>query len=584
MSLLLAPWHRQITIGKLGRDPAVAAQFRWTVVAAIGFSALAGGATACTQPQRRSGDFYDVREFGARSDGKTKSTGAIQRAIDAAVAGGGGTIFFPAGHFLTGPIHLKSNTTLFLDAGAVLKFSQDFDDYLPMVFSHWEGTEVTNFSPLIYGNWLENVAIHGRGVLDGQGEAWWNYFKALERDSGGRGGRKAESRWQREFARLNQGIPLPDDTRRIEMGFLRPPFIQLLNSRNVSIKDVTIRNSPFWTVNPVYCDNVTIAGVTIENPDDAPNTDGIDPESCSNVHISDCHISVGDDCVCIKSGRDEPARRISRPAENHTITNCTMLRGHGGVVIGSEMSGGVKNVAISNCVFDGTDRGIRLKSTRGRGGTIENVRVSNIVMRHIREEAITLNLHYTNAPPEPVSMRTPHFRGIHLSGISGEAEKAGTFLGLEESPLEDVSLSDVALSTKKGLTIRDAKDVELEMVRIDAEDGPAIIAERTENLGLANVRPAAPRPGTPVIVLQNVKRSYIRGLFAAANTDVFLQVTGPGSTGIVVDGGHLLGAGNPVLVAADTNEGAVLVTGSVRGGASSTNLARHTNTGVRGSP
>jgi polygalacturonase len=548
-----------------------------TAVVVIALGVLVGGAMACTQPTRKSGEFYDVRDFGARPDGKTKNTDAIRRAIEAAAAAGGGTIFFPAGHFLTGPIHLKSNITLFFDAGAVLNFSQDFDDYLPMVFSHWEGTEVTNFSPLIYGNHLENVAIHGRGILDGQGEAWWNHFKALQRDDAGRGARKTESKWQREFARQNQGIPLPDDTRRIEMGFLRPPFIQLLNTRNVSIKDVTIRNSPFWTINPVFCDNVTIAGVTIENPDEAPNTDGIDPESCSNVRISDCHINVGDDCVCIKSGRDEPARRINRPAENHTITNCTMLRGHGGVVIGSEMSGGVKNVAISNCVFDGTDRGIRIKSTRGRGGTVENVRASNIVMRHIREEAITLNLHYTDAPPEPESARTPHFRGIHLSGISGDAERAGALLGLEESPLEDITLSDIALSTKKGLVIRDAKNVELAMIRIDAEQGAAITAERTENLGLAGVSSVTPRPSTPVVVLSNVNKSYIRGSLARQSTDVFVEVKGPASAGIVVEGVDAFGAGIPIVVAADTKDGAVVVLGAARGQGgvgSSTNVVR----------
>lgn len=464
------------------RGTASVARALRTAMIIVGVVALAGGAMACAEPRRKLVAFYDVREFGAVPDGKTKNTVAIRRAIEAATAGGGGTVFFPAGHFLTGPIHLHSNITLFIDAGSVIEFSRDFDDYLPMVLSHWEGTEVTNFSPLIYGNQLENIAIHGRGILDGHGEAWWSYWKALERDQASRGSWNTDSKWQREFVRLNQGIALPVDTCRLDAGFLRPPFIQFLSSRNVSIRDVTIRNSPFWTINPVYCDNVIVSGVTIDNPDEAPNTDGIDPESCSNVHISDCHISVGDDCVCIKSGRDEPARRINRPAENHTITNCTMLRGHGGVVIGSEMSGGVKNIAISNCVFDGTDRGIRLKSTRGRGGTIESVRATNIVMHHIRDEAITVNLHYTSAPREAVSARTPHVRGIHLSGISGDAEKAGALLGLEESVLEDVSLYDIALSTKKGLTIRDAMNVELQMVRIDAKEGPAIIAERTEKL------------------------------------------------------------------------------------------------------
>jgi polygalacturonase len=567
----------------VARPPAQALS---VVTALLGLAALAGGAMACTQPHK-SGDLYDVREFGAIADGKTKSTEAIRRAIEAAAAGGGGTIFFPAGQFLTGPIHLKSNTTLLIDAGAVVRFSQDFDDYLPMVSSQWEGTQVTNFSPLIYGNHLENVAIQGRGVLDGQGEAWWSYFKRLDRDEPVRGTWRTDSKWQREFARLNQGIPLPDDTRRIEMGFLRPPLIQILNSRNVSIKDVTLRNSPFWTVNPVYCDNVTIAGVTIENPDAAPNTDGIDPESCSNVHISDCHISVGDDCVCIKSGRDDPARRINRPAENHTITNCTMLRGHGGVVIGSEMSGGVKNIAISNCVFDGTDRGIRIKSTRGRGGTVENVRATNLVMTHIREEAISLNLYYTNAPREPVSARTPHFRGIYLSGISGDADKAGVLLGLEESPLQDVTLSDIALSTKKGLVIKNATNVELQTVRIDAEDGPAVAAEHTENLRLFGVTTLAPRPGTPAVLLSNVKRSHIRSSFAAPGTDVFLQVAGTSSADIVVEGGHLLGPGNLIVVAAETSEGAVVSVGSARGEAgvgSSTNVARNTSPSSRRSP
>ena len=440
------------------------------------------GTCGCTGPSRRSSSSYDVRDYGAVADGMTKSTSAIRRAIDAAAAEGGGSIVFPRGQYLTGPIHMKSNTTLFIDAGATVEFSRDFDDYLPMVRSHWEGTELFNFSPLIYGDSLENIAIHGRGVLDGQGDVWWSFLKRLQEEHASQGVWRKDSSWQHEFARLNRDIELPDDTQRLDMGFLRPPMIQFLDSKNVSIRDITIRNSPFWTINPVYCDGVVISGITVENPDFAPNTDGIDPESCKNVHISDCHISVGDDCVCIKSGRDGQARRVHRPAENHTITNCTMLRGHGGVVIGSEMSGGVKNIAVSNCVFDGTDRGIRIKSTRGRGGTVENVRVSNIAMSRIREEAIALSLLYTSVPPEPVSDRTPHFRGIHLSAISGDAAKAGAILGIQESPIEDVSLSDITLHTGEGLVIKDARQVHLNNVRIESQRKPALAAERVEAL------------------------------------------------------------------------------------------------------
>jgi polygalacturonase len=252
-------------------------------------------------------------------DGKKKNTEAIRKAIEAAVSVGGGTVYFPPGQYLTGPIQLRSNITLLVDAGAVLKFSADFDDYLPMVRSRWEGTEVVNFSPLIYGDKVENVAIEGHGVLDGQGETWWAYFRTLREDHKKTGVWKTDSKWQHEFARVNpqiqRKIDLPDDPHMLEMGFLRPPFIQLLDCKNLSIEGVTIRNSPFWNINPVYCDNVTVRGVTIESPDNSPNTDGIDPESCRNVHISDCHISVGDDCITIKSGRDLQGRRIGRPAE-----------------------------------------------------------------------------------------------------------------------------------------------------------------------------------------------------------------------------------------------------------------------------
>jgi len=255
----------------------------------------------------------------------------------------------PAGEYLTGQIHFNSNIRLYVDAGATLKFSTDFDDYLPMVLSRWEGTTGMNFSPLLYGYQIENITIEGRGVLDGQGQAWWEFYGKLRQEKKKYGEVRTQSKWQKLHRKLNKETVVPDTWMWDNNNFLRPSFIQFYDCKNIQIKDVTIINSPFWTVNPELCDNVTISGVTIKNPADSYNTDGINPSSCRNVHISNCHISVGDDCITLKSGRDEDGRRIARPAENITITNCTMLNGHGGVVIGSEMSGDVRKVTISNC-------------------------------------------------------------------------------------------------------------------------------------------------------------------------------------------------------------------------------------------
>jgi polygalacturonase len=444
----------------------------------LALSAVGDAAAAAPAARKPGPGSYDVRSFGAVPGGKTKATDAVRRAIAAAVAAGGGTILFSGGVYLTGPIRLASNITLEVDAGAVLRFSSDFDDYLPMVPTRWEGTEVLTFSPLIYGDKVENVAITGHGLIDGGGEPWWREFRRIKQELE-KPGAHAVSKGQREFARLNTDrSEWPDDRRMLEAGFLRPPLIQVRDCRNLSISDLTIKNPPFWTINPVRCDGVAVRGVTIDNPDDSPNTDGIDPDSCRNVHISDCHINAGDDCIAIKSGRDRQGRRIGRATENVTITNCTMLHGHAGVAIGSEMSGSVRRVAVSNCVFQGTDRGIRIKSTRGRGGVVEDVRVSNIVMSDIRNEAITLNMFYTDAPAEPLSDRTPHFRGIHISGVTAAARQAGTLLGLPEARLEDVTLDDVDIAADTGLVLRDADQVLLRAVRIRTKSGPAITTER----------------------------------------------------------------------------------------------------------
>ena len=389
----------------------------------------------------------DMLKSGAKADGKTLNTTLINHTVDRLSQAGGGTLFFPAGTYLTGAIRLKSNITLELEAGATLLFSDNFDDYLPFMEVRHEGVMMKSFSPLISAMDAENITIKGEGTLDGQGKAWWTEFFRIYVDlekNGMRELNKYQPLWEREndvealYAETNE-----DWHGTLKRRFFRPPFIQPVRCRRVRIEGVKIINSPFWTVNPEFCDNVVVTGVTIHNVP-SPNTDGINPESCRNVHISDCHISVGDDCITLKSGRDAQARRLGVPCENITITNCTMLSGHGGVVIGSEMSGSVRKVTISNCVFDGTDRGIRIKSTRGRGGVVEDIRVSNIIMSNIKREAVVLNLKYSKMPVEPMSERTPLFRDISISGLTAVGVKTPVkIVGLEEAPVTDIILRDI---------------------------------------------------------------------------------------------------------------------------------------------
>jgi polygalacturonase len=484
--------------------------------AALVALAVASVATAQIGPTR---GFYNVITFGASSDGQTMCTEAIHKAIEMAASGGGGTVYFPSGTYLTGPIHLQSHITLYLDAGATIKFSTNFDDYLPMVPSRWEGITVTNFSPLIYAYQAKDIAIVGRGTLDGQGQVWWDFLHNLRANK-----ELPRSKWQEEFARLNKDRIAEMNYGPLNVGYLRPPFIQPYECTNVLVEGVTIRNSPFWNVSPVFCKDVNVRGVSIISPSNSPNTDGINPDSCRNVHISDCLIDVGDDCITIKSGRDADGRRIGKPAENYTIVNCTLLHGHG-LSIGSEMSGGVKNIAIDNCVFDGTDRGIRIKSTRGRGGVVEDVRISNLVMRNIRDEAIVLTTFYTKSAPEPVSERTPIFRNIHISGITGVGKVACEVTGLAEMPIENVTFSDIQITSKTGFAIKDAKGIELHHVTVNPESGPAFTATDADGLELDGVKTTNPHVGTPAIQLGQVKNVYVHGCVATPGTETFLRMS-----------------------------------------------------------
>jgi len=349
----------------------------------------------------------------------------LQSAIDACAARGGGTVVVPAGRHTIGTIFFRDNLTLHLEAGAVLLGSQDFADF-PIIPSRWEGAEQLTHAPLLTGSGLKNIAITGRGVIDGQGEPWW--------------------RAHREHT----------------LAHPRPRLISFADCQNILIEGVTLLNSPAWTINPVRCQNVNVRGVTIINPPETPNTDGINPDSCRLVRISDCLVSVGDDCITIKSGSQLEHPDLLLPCRDITVTNCTLERGHGGVVIGSETSGDVQNVTISNCVFIGTDRGIRLKSRRGRGGVVENIRVTNLVMDGVLCP-FTMNLYYhcngakgdtivSDKNPRPIDAGTPAFRNIHYSHITAVDVKiaAGFFYGLAEMPLEDISLTDISVSLTGG--------------------------------------------------------------------------------------------------------------------------------------
>lgn len=362
----------------------------------------------------------DITSCGAVGDGVTLNTKAIQSAIDSSARAGGGTVLFPAGKYVTGAVFLRDNITLHLESGAILLGSEQPADF-PMIRARWEGREQETHAPIIGGAGLNNIAVVGRGTIDGRGAIWWRMHRERTLD------------------------------------LARPRLISFSDCSNVLIQGFTATNSPAWTINPIRCENVTVDKVTIVNPADSPNTDGINPDSCRNVHISNCHVDVGDDCVTIKSGVETESPDKRAPCENITITNCTMVHGHGGVVIGSEMSGDVRQVVISNCVFVGTDRGIRMKTRRGRGGIIEDIRVSNVIMRDVLCP-FTMNLYYhihakgnrdvADKRARPVDPGTPRLRRIHFSHITArDAQYAAAFLyGLPEMPIEDVSFSDVSIS------------------------------------------------------------------------------------------------------------------------------------------
>ena len=421
------PIHAGQSPQRAGRQPGASERVTgWDAMPAI---------LARIKPPRFPARDFNITDYGAVAE--ADSTEAIRKAIAACHAAGGGRVVVPAGVFLTGAIHLKSNVNLHISEGATLKFIPDPAKYLPVVFTRFEGTECMNYSPLIYAFEQENIAVTGGGTLDGSAsdENWWRWTRR------GPGGTDSPAR--ADVARLREmaerGVPVKE--RVFGSGhYLRNSFIQPYRSRNILIEGVRIINSPFWEIHPVLSTNVTVRGVNVVTH--GPNNDGCDPESSRDVLIEDCVFDTGDDCIAIKSGRDNDGRRVGVPSENIIVRNCTMKEGHGGVVIGSEISGGCRNVFVENCRMDSPnlDRALRFKSNALRGGVIENVFMRKVEIGRVAEAVLTIDFLYDTGAKGP---HRPVLRNVAIEGVtSTSSPRVMWVMGFPGAVIEDVRFND----------------------------------------------------------------------------------------------------------------------------------------------
>jgi polygalacturonase len=458
-------------------------------------------------------DTFSILKYGAKADGITLNTKSINDAITACSSKGGGVVLVPGGMWLTGPIEMKSNVNLHINRDAVLQFTDDFKQY-KLVEGNWEGRPaVRNQSP-ISGNNLENIAITGQGIVDGNGDAW----RMVKKD------KLTETQWKNKIASggvlsadqktwypseqslkgsktEDAGALLPGKTvagYADIKDFLRPNLLVLSNCKRVLLEGVTFQNSPAWCLHPLLCEDLTVRNVYAKNPWYAQNGDGIDVESCKNVLLEGSTFDVGDDGICIKSGRDADGRKRGKPTENMIVKNCVVYHAHGGFVIGSEMSGGARNLFVSNCSFIGTDVGLRFKTNRGRGGVVEKIFVKDIAMKDIGGEAVLFDMYYAAKDPVPlagenretpkvvllpVTEETPIFRDFHISNIVClGASKAVFIRGLPEMKISDIYLNNLILSAKKGIDIQEAKNINFKNVQIVAADTKPVVNIQNSNV------------------------------------------------------------------------------------------------------
>lgn len=453
-----------------------------------------------------------VKDFGGVGDGVTLNTEAFAKAMKHLSDKGGGHLDVPAGIWLTGPIEILSNCDLHVTPNAVIIFDPDRDLY-PIIQTVFEGLDTRRCESPVHAEGARNISITGGGVLDGSGEAWRMVKKSKLTDgewrklvaSGGivsRDGRiwYPDEGFEKATMFSDMNVPSADLTEEQWneiKSFLRPNMVSLRNCENVLLEDCSFQNSPCWNVHPLMCKNVIVNRVNIRNPYYSQNGDAIDVDSCENVLITNSTFDAGDDGICIKSGKDADGRRRARPCKNLIVDNCTVFHGHGGFTVGSEMSGGVENIKVSNCRFLGTDVGLRFKSKRGRGGVVKNIYISDIYMKDIVADAILFDLFYggksaveaaaekdetINVPAVPVDETTPEFRDIYISNVCcNGASRAMLFNGLPEMPVTNINVSDCTITADEGITLRNSQDITFKNVKCYPEKGDAITTLRVKN-------------------------------------------------------------------------------------------------------
>ncbi|WP_426581203.1 glycoside hydrolase family 28 protein [Mucilaginibacter sp. R-33] len=460
-------------------------------------------------------DTINIFKYGAKADGITLNTTSINKAISACSAKGGGVVLIPQGLWLTGPLVMKSNVNLHVSRAALLQFTDDKTQY-KLVEGNYEGhAAVRNESP-ISGTNLTNIAITGEGIIDGHGDVW----RAISKE------RLTEAEWKKLVASggvvsengkswypsesyvkglktpgagvIGNGKTIADNEPFKD--FFRPNMLVLTNCKKVLLQGVTLQNSPAWDIHTLLCEDLTVQNARVRNPWNAQNGDGIDVESCRNVLIEGSTFDAGDDGICIKSGRDEEGRKRGKPTENVIVRNNVVYRAHGGFVIGSEMSGGARNIFVSNCTFIGTDIGLRFKTTRGRGGVVENIFIKDIAMKDILHEAILFDMYYGGKSPGeaddindqavvPVTEATPSFRKFYVNNVvCNGAEKALMIRGLPEMGIKDIHIENSTFKTVKGADVIEAQNIFLKNIHLESkETNPLINIQNSNNLAFDHI-------------------------------------------------------------------------------------------------